>query len=81
MWLLFGLGQLQMQRSCHLLLLKEFTGLMIQFPLVEHDTISNRACDDFQSWGVCHLRRPSLNFERLTNSPMLWVTSLGGWES
>ena len=35
---------------------------MFQFPLVEQNKISSRACDDSQGWGVLSLATPVLKF-------------------
>ena len=69
-WLLFGLGQLLINCSC------DATPKM--FPLVEQDKISNRACDDFQGWGVLSLATPVLKFGE-TNEFSYVVGNQSGW--
>ena len=53
---------------------KSSTGLMFQLPLAEHDKISNRACDDFQSWGAT----PVLKFGE-TEKLAYVVGNQSGW--
>ena len=51
---------------------------MFQFPLVEQNKISSRACDDFQGWGVLSLATPVLKFGE-TNKFSYVVGNQSGW--
>ena len=51
---------------------------MFQFPLVEQNIISSRACDDFQGWGVLSLATPVLKFGE-TNEFSYVVGNQSGW--